>query len=196
MRLFAIIFLLCVSHMNLVRADVATPWTVDIAKSKIGFVANYSGTEVKGVFNDFSAEIVFDPAALDKSRVKAVIKIASVSSKNGDRDSALQTAPWFDVGKFPAAMFDGNQFTALGKNKYHVDGALTIRDQTKPFGFDFTFTEFGPKPDDAKAMQAVMQAKFPLNRLEFGVGQGDWADEKQVAGKVDIELQITATRAP
>ena len=43
---------------------------------------------------------------------------------------------------------------------------------------------------------AKMNASVGLNRLAFGVGQGDWKTTEVVPGTVTVNISLTAKRAP
>lgn len=180
-RMLPLLLLLCAFPAQ------AADWTVDGAKSRIEFTAHYAATPIKGSLPQFTAAIAFDPADLPGSHVRIEIPIAPIDTANDERDGALRSADWFDVAQFPLALFEGKKFTALGGQKYRIDGTLTLRGKARDFGFDFTFSEL-------TATRAVMDAAFPLNRLDFGVGQGEWANEKEVKAAVDVRLHIEAKR--
>ena len=169
-------------------------WQVLPNESTIAFTAQYAGTAIKGQFGKFSADIAFDPNALSESRVVAQIEIPTLNSFNDERNRTLMGDAWFDVKNFPLAIFTGAKFTKISDRKYRIDGELDMRGIKQPFGFDFEFTEFGANPMDSGNDRAVAVASFPLNRLDFGIGNGQWANESQIANAVMVTIKIAAVR--
>lgn len=97
-------------------------------------------------------------------------------------------APAWTVDKAASkATFRATSFKALGGNRYQAIGDLTVRGVTKPLTPPFTLVITG---DVAK-----MTASLALNRLAFGVGQGEWKTTEVVPGTVTVNISLTARRA-
>src|SRR5580693_4777682 len=78
-------------------------------------------SNVKGEFDKVSGLVVFDPADLGSSRVEAVIDVASISTREMDRDNHLKSPDFFDVAKYPEITFKSLGVTAHGDG-YKVAG--------------------------------------------------------------------------
>jgi polyisoprenoid-binding protein YceI len=193
MKFAYLLFALSLLSPSFAKADSFTPWQVDYAQSKLSFTANYSGTEVKGKFDKFKADIIFDPNHLDQSKVTAEIDLRSINTENAERDTALQGPDWFNMAEFPKATFTSTNITKGNQNIYWMEGELTIRDQKRPIRIDFTFPRY-ELDEKAKAMRARAQATIPLQRLDYGVGQKEWAATNQIANNVRIDLEIVGVR--
>lgn len=168
-------------------ADAAT-WTVDPAKSKLGFTGQQTGTPFSGRFKAWTVAIDFDPAHPEAGRVSATIDIASASTGDPQKDEALPTSDWFDAAKFTTATFEAVGFLPKGGDAFETSGKLTLRSVTKDVTLPFTLTVAGD------VAHAVGQAK--LVRTDFGVGQGSWAADDYVALGVDVDMDLVATRKP
>jgi len=162
-------------------------WTVDHAASKIGIGSTFDGQAVGGAFRKWDADIHFDPKDLAHSSVTATIDTGSAATGDADRDAALPDTPWFFAAKYPKATFVSHSFKALGGNRYAAVGDLTIRGVTKPLTLPFTLAITG---DTAK-----MNAAVGVNRLAFGVGQGEWATTDVIPAAVQVTIALTAHRA-
>ncbi|WP_420345370.1 YceI family protein [Pelagibius sp.] len=165
-------------------------WTVG-EDSRVGFVATQSGAPVEGAFEAFTAEIAFDPDNLAASRVAVVIDIASVNSESKDRDDTIRSAALFDVAQWPEARFMAEGFTALGGDRFEAAGNLTMRDVTLPVVLPFTLTI----TEEAGVRRARASGELEVSRLDYGVGQGLWADTSVVGEAVVIRIDIAASRA-
>jgi len=173
-------------------AAAAPGWTVE-EDSNVGFVARQAGADVEGRFETFAAEIVFDPAQLDGSRVAVEIDIDSVNSESSDRDQTIRSEALFDVATWPTARFEAERFEQTGDNLYAAHGQLTMRDVTREvvLPFELTITDH---PSEADTLQARAAGELTVLRLDYGVGQGLWQDTSVVANEVVIRIEIIARR--
>lgn len=168
-----------------VSAQAAT-WTIDTAKSHLGFTGSQSGTPFSGSFGKFSGTIVFDPANPGAGHADVTIAMASAATGDQQKDGALPGSDWFAVDKFPTAEFKATSFKATGKDAYEADGTLTIRGIAKPVILPFTLTISG---DTAEA-----KGKLQLVRTDYGVGQGTWSNGQYVALDVAVTLDVVASK--
>jgi cytochrome b561/polyisoprenoid-binding protein YceI len=173
-----------------VAAAEATPlepshWAVQPGGT-LAFQASWSGTPIDGAFKSWNADILFDPDALDRSKVTVSIDIASAATGDAQRDSSLPTADWFDAAAHPKATFTASRFRKTGTDRYVADGRLTLRGVSRPLSLPFTLKIDG---DTARASGTAT-----LDRTAFGVGQGSWAATDQIAGAVKVSFKLTAKR--
>lgn len=162
-------------------------WAVDHAQSKLEFVAEQTGAEFRGRFEDWSADIVFDPE--DLANASITVTVAMDSAKTGDRqrDSALPGSDWFAAKTHPTATFESYAVRQTGEAAYEADGVLKIRDVEKGIVLPFVLEI---NDDTGTAFGAV-----DLIRTDFGVGQGEeFAGDKWVAFSVKVEYRVVAKR--
>lgn len=162
-------------------------WVVDHAASKVGIGSTFDGQAVGGAFRKWDTDIRFDPKDLAHSSASVTIDVGSATTGDADRDAALPDTPWFFAAKYPKATFITHSFKALGGERYEAAGDLTIRGVTKPLTLPFTLVITG---DTAKMNGAVS-----VNRLAFGVGQGEWATTEVIPAAVQVTIALTAHRA-
>ena len=167
-------------------------WTLEEG-SAIGFTATQQGSPVEGRFERFSAAIELDPDALDKSRIDVVIEVASIATGHKDRDAALRSASFFEVERWPDARFTSERIRHEQGERYVAQGALTIRDVTRDVALPFTLA-IGPHPEAAGQLQARASGELAIARLDYGVGQGDFASTRTVGDEVVIRIALTAAR--
>lgn len=169
-------------------AAPAPAWTVDKAASRVGFTSSFSGESFSGGFRRWDADIRFDPKNLPGSSVTATIDTASAGTGDADRDKSLPDDRFFAAAKFPKATFTARQFQDLGGGRYNAVGTLTLRGVSKPLTLPFTLAITGPA--------AKMNASVAINRLAFGVGQGEWKAVEAIPAAVTVNIAISAHRAP
>jgi polyisoprenoid-binding protein YceI len=165
----------------------AAHWTVDAAKSHLGFSVVWSKEPFTGVFRAWKADIEFDPADLAHSHVAVAVETGSEFSDSPDSDEGLKGTVGFAVDKFPTARFEADKFQRLADGSYLADAKLTIRGITQPLHVAFKLALDGKR--------AHMTGKATLDRTAFGVGQGEWAAPTPVAHEVTVSVDLTATKS-
>ena len=191
----AILLGLCIAAPHLAVAQSATGssaarsdnWTVDPAKSVMGFSGTQTGTKFSGRFKRYEATIQFDPANPANSHATVTIDTASASTGDTQRDEAMPGADWFNAKSFPKAVFEATSFQSRGSNDYVAIGTLTIRGITLSETLPFTLAIDG---DTAQA-----KGRLQLVRSAFGVGQGAWSSGQWVALEVGVDIDLLAHRA-
>lgn len=173
---------------NVAAAKVGEPvairnWTV-VPGGRLGFTANWNGQSVVGVFSSWTADIAFDPAALDRSSIGVTIDLASVGSGDAERDTTLKGAEFFDTSIYPAARYVSKSIKALGGGRYQATGTLTLRGVSKPLRLDFTVP--------IRDRNATVKGRASLDRTLFGVGTGQWAGTGAIAADVAIDFAFSA----
>ncbi|MGH8028064.1 MAG: YceI family protein [Pseudoxanthomonas sp.] len=154
---------------------------VQASGSTLVFASKYDGEVFTGKFSSFATTLNFDPAKLATSKLDVVIPLAGTSTGNGDRDSTLSGADFFNVAKFAQARYTATKFRSLGGNQYAADGNLSLRGVSKPVTLTFTWTP---------GAQPVLNGKATVKRLDFGVGTGDWADTKTIPNEVAVSTKV------
>lgn len=150
---------------------------VDVEASRLEFWAEQAGLEFRGRFESFDADVRFDAAALDESSVQVTVDVGSVRTADGERDEILTGAGWFEATTFPVARFAADAFAPAGDG-FVADGELTIRDTTRPVRVEFQLAD------------GRLTARAILDRLDFGLGQGDWADPDWIGHEVVVEAVL------
>lgn len=154
--------------------------------STLGFATAFSGAPIEGRFQRWSADIVFDPEALDRSSVRVEIEVASADTGDRQRDEVLPSGDWLDAASHPKAVFAARRFRRTGTDRYVAEGELTLRGATEPLSLPFTLKIDG----DTARLRGVTS----LDRTAFGVGQGEWTSTDQIPAKVTIQVDLTAKR--
>jgi polyisoprenoid-binding protein YceI len=177
----------CMAWALFDSAAAAATWMLRDG-SAIKFTAYQEGAPVEGSFRDFTAEIAFEPDKLTASRLAAEIDTASVATGHKDRDTALRSASFFDVATWPRATFGSDRVAHQGGDRYEAQGQLTIRGVTKDVVLPFRLTI----AEKAGRRLATATGELTISRLDYGVGQGEWASTKTVGEEVVIHIEIVA----
>ena len=155
------------------------------AQSSIQFTAKQMGVPVQGHFKKFDAQVQFDTAKPETSKIKFTVDTGSATMGSKETDSNLVSADWFNIAKFPQATFESSTVKALGGGKYQVDGTLTIKGNAQKVSVPVQLTQ--------SSETTTATGKLPLKRLSFKIGDGDWADTSMVADEVDVQFKLALT---
>jgi polyisoprenoid-binding protein YceI len=109
------------------------------------------------------------------------IEVASVDSKDKDRDNIIRGPDIFETAHFPVARYITRSLAKSG-NGYRASGALTLRGVTKDVAISFQFI---PTKESARLIGTAQ-----LKRLDFGAGQGEWKSTKWVGDPVRISFSF------
>jgi polyisoprenoid-binding protein YceI len=165
----------------------AASWTVDHARSRLGFRGAMEGAAFDGTFRSWDAQISFDPKALSTSHVSVSVDLASAVTGDQDRDQNLPTDDWFAIKRFPKAVFTANRFVDRGGGRYEAQGELELKGVRRPVVLPFTLAVSGGV--------ARMQGSTTLDRTAFNVGSGRWSTPDEVAKAVTVVVDITARQS-
>jgi polyisoprenoid-binding protein YceI len=157
------------------------------AQSEITFVAKQLGVPLDGRFKRFAAQVAFDPKALPASKIAFQIELGSVAI-NADSDAELVKPEWFNTPKFPKATFQSSAIKALGGGRFEVAGKLAIKGNARDLVVPVQLTQAGSL--------TTATGTFGIKRLDFKVGEGDWADPSVVANDVQVKFKLTLQGVP
>ena len=176
-------FRLCVALLALLPcATGAATWEGDQRAGPLRFVATQAGAKFPGHFGEFRVHFDFDPAAPAKGRLDVTVATKSADTADRERDEVLHGTDFFWVEHFPEAKFHADGFKRDGK-AWIAAGQLTLRGVTQAVAVRFEI-----KP---KAGRLGMKGGVTLHRLEFGVGQGDWAETTWVGDAVQVAFDLS-----
>jgi len=162
-------------------------YTVDTAHSGIDFKIRHFINKVPGTFANFEGEIHFDKESPENSKAVATIQVASVNTRNDDRDAHLQNEDFFNTPVFSTMSFTSTKWNPTGENTFSVTGDLTILDTTKPVILEVTYLG---EIEGRGVLRSGWEATGTIDRTEWGIDYGVPA----VGKDVDIELNIQAHR--
>ena len=152
------------------------------AQSEILFVSKQMGVPVEGRFRAFEADIAFDPAKPANARIAFSIDVASATLGVRETDAELPKPVWFNTSKFPKATFQSTGVKAVGGGKFEVAGKLAIKGLSSDVVVPVTLTQSGATTTATGA--------FPIKRLTFKIGEGEWADTSMVADEVQVKFKL------
>jgi len=158
-----------------VVATAADTYVVDKTHSEALFTIKHLMSRVTGRFSDLSGSISVDVANPAASSVEFTINAASIDTNAADRDKDLRSPNFFDVEKYPTITFKSSKVTPAGKDKFTVEGSLTMHGVAKQVSLPVEFLGFGKDPwGNDKAGFAV---ETVLNRKDYGLNWNKALDQ-------------------
>lgn len=170
-------------------------WAVDTTHSSIDFsIRHMVIAKVKGTFHTYEAKINADPEDLTTADIEFSVDLASVDSRNEDRDNHLRSADFFDVEKFPKMVFKSTKIVKKGDGEYDVTGDLTIHGVTHQETFSATYEGSGKDPWGNE--RAGFSAQGSIKRADYGL---TWNAALETGGvlvgdQVQVSLEIEALK--
>ena len=170
-------------------------FTIDRSHSQLGFTIGFLGlTKVRGWFNEYSATILYDDVAPERTSVTVVINAESIDTAHEMRDKDLRSDRFFDVAKYPRIVFQSTRIEKKGAESYVVHGDLTIKGVTKPIAIPMKRTV--PRMADTAwgNIRIGGSGKVVIKRKDFNILGNDFWGDKTLSDEVEIELDILGNR--
>lgn len=169
-------------------AGAASPVITLVApQSEVGFTIKQMGVPVSGRFKRFAIQTNFDPKSPQTSQVALRFELASATI-SADADPELGKPDWFATAKFPQATFQSTGIKALGGGKFEVAGKLSIKGNSRDVVVPMQLAQ--------AAGVSTVTGGLPIKRLDFKVGEGDWADTSFVANDVQVKFKLVLQGVP
>jgi polyisoprenoid-binding protein YceI len=180
-----------------VASAETTTWKFDPAHSEALFSIRHIFTKVQGRFNEMEGTIQLDDKDLSKSSVDVTIKTASIFTNNEKRDNHLRSADFFDAEKNPTLAFKSTKvIPGADKDKFKVQGDLTMRGVTKPVTLDVEYLGGGPwgMGGQVYGTKKGWVATTKVNRLDWGISWNKTLDQggTLLGDDVDLTLNVEA----
>lgn len=191
LRLLAVTMILALAAPALSQAN---QWRFDEAHTRFFFDARHTFSLVRGQFDDFSGSVWFDPEKPETGRFEFTIPVKSINTNISKRDSHLLSDDFFSARTYPLITFKSTKVTPSGDKIFLVDGILTIKDVSKYVTLPFTFLGQKANPLNPGEIVAGLEATLTINRLEYHVGTGQFAEIGVVGRDVDIIVTLELLR--
>lgn len=172
--------------------DIQGTYVLDPTHTTFSWVTRHAMvTKVRGSFEEFEGTATIDEAKnLD---LNVTIQVASVNSRNADRDNHLRSGDFFDVENHPTMTFKANQYAIKG-DVVEVTGDLTIKDVTRTLTIPLEYQ--GEAKDPFGNTRIGFDGKLQVSRQDFGL---TWNAALETGGflvsdKVTLEFEISAIK--
>lgn len=177
-----------------------TTWTVDPMHVEVGFaVRHLMISTVRGRFGKVGGTLLLDEANPERSKIEVEVDIASIDTRQEQRDAHLRSADFFDADNHPTMRFVSTKIDGDITGDFTVTGDLTIRGATRPVTLEASAEGRGRDPWGNERMGFAAKGKFL--RSDFGLtwnqvleaGGVTVGDEVKIS--IDVELIRQAANA-
>jgi polyisoprenoid-binding protein YceI len=146
-------------------------------------------SNVKGDFDKVTGTVEFDDANPGASSINVTVDVASISTREPQRDAHLKSADFFDVEKFPTMTFVSKAVVKSGEESFEVVGDLTIHGVTKTV--DLNVEDFTPEVKDPFGLfRRGASAKTTILRSDFGLKYNSILEAGGVAISDEVHITI------
>lgn len=176
-------------------AQLSGTYTIDPVHSRIGFVARHAMvTKVRGAFNEFEGTAVLDGDNPANSTATVTIKVASIDTRNAQRDEHLRGNDFLAMQEYPKITFASTGVRQAGETTFEVTGDLTIKGVTNSVTIPFEFE--GAAKDPFGNERVGLEGSVTINRKDYGVS---WNAALEgggvlVSDKVTLEFEVSAIK--
>lgn len=150
--------------------EVDGVWKSDPPHSQLGFTVSHMGiADVSGTFNDFTVTVKSAKDDFSDASFELSAKTSSIDTRVEARNNHLKTTDFFDVEHYPTLTFKSTSIKSAGKNKYKLNGNLTMHGVTKPVVLDLLYRGSTENPMSKKETTGF-QVTGVIKRTDFGIG--------------------------
>ncbi len=181
--------------LTLAPADLSGTYSIDAAHSRIGFVARHAMvTKVRGSFTAFEGTATLDFEDPAKSTAEIAIEVASIDTRQAQRDEHLRTNDFFHAATYPQITFRATRVEHVDGDDYRLTGDLTIKGVTKPVRLDVEYS--GAAKDPFGNVRLGFEGTTTINRSDFGVSFNAALETGGVlvSEKIHLEFEISAIK--
>ena len=170
----------------LATAASAAPYSRVLPGSAIDFSATQMGVTMPGHFAKFNARVAFDPANVAADKLAIDVDAASADAGSSQTSALVVGADWLDAAHHPQAGFVATRFTAAGPGRWWVDGTFSVKGRSAPLR---VLAVAHPSGADL-----ALDADFKLQRLQWALGSGAWADTSVVGAEIPVHVHLLLAR--
>ena len=158
------------------------------AQSEIVFTTRQMGVPVEGRFTAFTAQVALDPRQPATGSVALSIDTAGTRFGVAETDAEVVKPVWLSATAFPKATFQSTAVRAVGPGRFEVAGRLSIKGTTRDLVVPVSVAQAGGT--------STASGSFAIKRLEYRIGEGEWADTSIVANDVQVRFKLVLTGLP
>ena len=166
-----------------------TTWSIDPVHSHVEFaIRHLMIATVKGRFTDVKGTVQSDESDPATGQVDITIGVASIDTRESQRDAHLRSADFFDAEKFPTIAFRSRGIRDVKRDAFTLLGDLTIRGVTREIALGVTSE--GRAKDPWGGERAGFTATGKIKRSDFGL---TWNQALETGGVLvgdDVKISI------
>ena len=173
-------------------------WQIDATHSQVVFAVRHMViSTVRGHFSTIRGTLEFDEAHPENASIEAEVDVASIDTRDKNRDAHLLSPDFFDAQKYPVISFKSTKVERAGDD-YKVTGDFTLHGLTRPVVFN---VEYGGTVKDPYGLTRLgINGHTKISRKDWGLTMNPLLETGgAVIGdeiKIEFELEAVAQRVP
>src|SRR5262245_53556084 len=166
-----------------------TTWAIDPVHTSVEFaVRHLMITTVKGRFADVQGTVVLDDVTPSASSADITVQVASIDTREAQRDAHLRSADFFEIERFPTLTFRSTAVRDWKADGFTLVGNLTIHGVTREVALDVT--NEGRTKDPWGGERTGFTAATKIKRSEFGLTWNQLLETGGLAVSDDVKISL------
>ena len=149
----------------------AGTWTVDPAHSSVEFtvtdVQDLMAT-IRGRFREFEGTLETEEDLVN-AHARGVIRAASITTDQEQRDQHLRSPDFLDVERYPEISFESTRIDRVGDDGLRIAGVLTLKDQSQEVELDARLLGVGESSQGGERLVIGSDGKIEFGPMQVGL---------------------------
>ncbi len=168
-------------------------WGFDPLHSELEFkIRHLMISHVSGSFKSFKIDLETRGDDFETAKVRAVIDIASIDTRNEQRDNHLRNSDFFEADTYPQMIFESTEVVKVSEHEYTLHGNLQLKGVTRPVILEVVYSGIIRDPFGSRRGGFTVSGK--IRRSDFGLSYNAVLETGGVAlgeeVKISAELQF------
>lgn len=155
-------------------------YRADDHNGSVSFEVKQAGAPFRGKFRRFGGEVCLLEGRA--TRIDVSLDPATVEAGLPEIDAALKDTDFFAVDRYPRIVYTSHSVEARESTQL-AHGVLEIKGKRHNLDVPFSMQREGVNP--------IVSGTLTLNRLEYGIGIGEWSNTKWLGGEVNVQFRAT-----
>ena len=155
-------------------------YRADEHNGSVSFEVKQAGAPFRGKFRRFGGEVCLSEGRA--TRIDVWLDPATVEAGLPEIDAALRDKDFFAVDRYPRITYTSQSVEARGSTQL-AHGVLEIKGKRLDLDVPFSLQREGDNP--------IVSGTLTLNRLEYGIGIGEWTNTQWLSGEVNVQFRAT-----
>ncbi|MGY6588608.1 MAG: YceI family protein [Wenzhouxiangella sp.] len=182
-RLPALAGVLCASALLWAGpATAAECYNADQDSGELVFSGEAEGNRFEGRFREFTVQLCLDDDDLTTANIEVQIATGSATVGNRQGDRELLGEDLFAAERFPRAFWISDEISSRGDGRYFAEGELNLRQISASQPVQLQLAREGD--------QLALSGSAEIERLEFDVGQGEFADPDFITPVIQLNFEL------
>jgi polyisoprenoid-binding protein YceI len=156
-------------------------YTADADSGELRFSGEAEGNRFRGHFREFAVRLCLDDDALETATIEVEVATGSATVGNRQGDQALLDEELFAAERYPRAFWTSTEINHEGQ-RHRAEGELSLRgiSASQPVTLEL----------QREADRLKLSGEAVIERLEFEVGQGEFADPDFISPDIALSFEL------